>query len=230
MGYAWCDLTRVRLEVEAAGREVWIQRANANAYGGSVSGRAQLRLPEAPSIPVAYEFDATLSNLQFAELLRALTDREAQTQRGRLSGVLRLSGFIGEGQGRTAFGEGQIRIRRGQLLDIPLFGGLSQHLSALMPGMGFLSQSDFRAGFRIRDGYVETEDAELRGDILTLSGVGRYFFDGRLQFRIEAQLLRSGAVADILRLLTSPVTRLLEFDLSGTLDRPEWTLRNLPRL
>lgn len=230
VGYGWLDVQSVRLDAEVAGRNIQLHSGAATAFRGSITGAARLSLPETADTPVAYELDMHVSDLSFADVLRALTDREAQTQRGRLSGALRLSGRIGRGQGRTAVGEGRVRIRRGELLDIPIFGGLSRHLSAIVPGLGFVSQGDFRAEFLIRDGYIETERAELRGDVLSLEGAGRYYFDRRLRFRVEARLLRGGAVADVLRLLTSPVTRLLEFDLGGTLDQPEWTPRNLPRL
>ncbi|MCX7819625.1 MAG: AsmA-like C-terminal region-containing protein [Kiritimatiellae bacterium] len=230
IGYGWLDLDQVVLDAELAGRDVQIPRLSAKTVGGVLRGSAHLRLPDAADIPAAYALEMAGTDLDFAELLRALTDRNAQTQRGRLSASLSLAGRIGRGQGRTATGQGHIRIRRGQLLDIPVFGGLSQYLSSLVPGLGFVSQGDFRASFQIRDGYVETERAELRGEILSLDGVGRYYFDRRLQFRVEARLLRGGAVADLVRMLTSPVTRLLEFDLRGTLDQPEWAPRNLPGL
>lgn len=230
VGYGWLDLRSVRIDAEVAGRDIRLNHAAATAFRGSIAGAARLSLPATPHTPVAYELEMNVTDLNFADLLRALTDREAQTQRGRLSGALRLSGRMGRGQGRTAVGDGRVRIRRGELLDIPLFGGLSRHLSAIVPGLGFVSQGDFRSDFRIRDGYLETDHAELRGDILSLDGAGRYYFDRRLQFRVEARLLRSGAVANVLRWLTSPVTRLLEFDLGGTLEQPEWTPRNLPRL
>lgn len=230
IGYSWLDLRRVHLDARVEGRQIHFDRVSAAAFDGSLHGSGRLQMPPGPRAAPEYEFHLTASNLDFADLLRALTDRETQTQRGRLSGWLRLSGRIGRGQGPTAIGEGYVRIRRGQLLDIALFGGLSRYLSTIVPGLGFVSQGDLRANFLIRNGYLETERAELRGDILSLEGMGRYYFDQRLQFRVEARLLRSGAVADLVRLLTSPVTRLFEFDLGGTLNEPEWAPRNLPRM
>lgn len=228
MGMAWFRADRVALCALAQGREVELTSCSGVAMGGGFGGRARFSLPAGPEERTAYVASAAVTNLNLTDVLRALTDRNEQAQAGRLFGSIELSGRIGKGEGATAVGVGRIRIRRGHLLEIPLFGGLSSHLSAIVPGLGFASQGDFRAEFRIRNGAVETDLAELRGDLLSLEGRGRYFFDRRMDFQVEAKLLRGGGLADALRLLTLPITRLLVFDLRGSLAQPEWLPRNLP--
>jgi hypothetical protein len=227
VGYGWLVFDRLRANIAVSSRTVRVTDASGSAFDGTFGGTAEVEL-SVSNRPPLYQVRAAVTNADFTRLLAALLDRSDPPQGGRLSGHFELSGHMGSGQGPTARGTGYIRIRNGRLTEIPLFGDLSKFLSVLVPGLGFVSQGDFRSAFLVRDGYVETEDAELRGDVLSLRGRGRYYFDGRLKFVVEAQLLRHGWVADVFRLLTSPVTRLMEFDLTGTVRQPVWTPRNFP--
>ena len=58
--------------------------------------------------------------------------------------------------------------------------------------------------------------------MFSVKAAGDYSFDGDLDYRVEVQLLRSGPVAALVRLATLPVTRLLEFHLTGTFEEPRW--------
>jgi hypothetical protein len=168
-------------------------------------------------------------NTDFTAALRAVTDRIEQSHEGRLSGTADLTGFVGVGQGHTATGRGTIHIEDGRLLEIPIFGGFSRHLARIIPGVAFTSQSDFHSVFRIARGRAVTEQAELQGALLTMQARGAYGFDRSLDFVVEAKLLRKGLVAEVVRLLTLPVTKLLEYDLTGTLSAPQWIPRNMPK-
>lgn len=61
----------------------------------------------------------------------------------------------------------------------------------------------------------------------SVKATGDYFLDGNLNYRVEVQLLRNGTLATIVRLATLPVTRLLEFRLTGTFEDPRWRPVNL---
>ena len=228
VSFAWFTADRLSVAAAVEGRRVDIRSFGGQAFGGSFGGRAGLILPAGPAERTQYAVTMSVTNAALAEVLRAVTDRNDLPQIGRLYGELSLTGRVGRGQGAGVVGVGTVRVRRGHLLEIPLFGGLSRHLSSVVPGLGFVSQGDFRASFRVADGWIWTDLAELRGDVLSLEGRGAYALDRRLDFVVGAKLLRSGAAADVLRLLTLPVTRLLEFELRGTLENPVWTPRNLP--
>ncbi|MBU1910320.1 MAG: AsmA-like C-terminal region-containing protein, partial [Verrucomicrobia bacterium] len=122
-----------------------------------------------------------------------------------------------------------ITIEDGTLFQIPLMGELSQWLTRLYPGLGFATQTDFRTNYRIKDGAFHTEDAMLEGAMLSLKGKGDYFFDQRLDVVVQVQPMRDGIVAEAVRLATSPLTKLLEFKLAGTLREPKWRPLNLPK-
>jgi hypothetical protein len=186
-------------------------------------------LPDGAETRTHYRAAGSMKRVDFPSLLRAVTDRNEQPLEGRVAARVDLAGFIGDGQGRTATGAGSLKVEKGRLLEIPLFGGFSRHIARIVPGVGFTSQSDFFADFRIANGRVSTDEADLQGDILTMRGRGSYGFDRSLDFVVEAKLLREGIVADVVRLLTLPVTKLLEYDLTGSITAPQWVPRNMPK-
>lgn len=229
-GIGWCLADRVSAEGFLEGRHVALTNLAGSIYGGSFDGRAAFDLPPDGETETRTRYDVSgwLRGAEFASLLHAVTDRADHIQEGQLTIRADLKGFIGVGQGKTATGSGSLRIRRGILFEIPLFGELSKHLSSMVSGAGFVSQGDFKADVRVADGRVTTQRAELIGDLLTLRGQGIYSLDRSLDFIVEAKLLRGGVIADVVRFITLPVTRFLSYDLSGTLNEPRWSPRNVP--
>jgi len=228
-GMGWLLLDRCSFQGRAVGRHVAVTGATGAVYGGTFAGHATFDLPDGAEARTRYRVKGRIDDADFTAILRAVTDRIEQSHEGRMSGLVDLSGFIGAGQGRTATGSGSIHVEDGRLLEIPIFGGFSRHIARVIPGVAFTSQSDFHADFRIAGGRAVTENAELQGDLLTMQARGAYGFDRSLDFVVEAKLLREGLVAEVVRLLTLPVTKLLEYDLNGSLTAPQWTPRNMPR-
>ncbi|MFT5122595.1 MAG: hypothetical protein ACI9TH_000289 [Kiritimatiellia bacterium] len=148
---------------------------------------------------------------------------------GRLSGDLMLSGlFNDEGYGSYA-GSGQINIKEGELFKFPIFGGLSGFLSKIVPGFGYSLQSDFSAPFTVANRRFSSDAINLKGNMLTISGRGSMNFDHALDFKVQVRLLKEGLVAEALQLITWPISKLLEFKLTGTTEQPDWRPDNLPK-
>ncbi|OQW97760.1 MAG: hypothetical protein BWK77_00960 [Verrucomicrobia bacterium A1] len=228
-GMGWLLLDQCAFQGRIVGRHITVTQATGAVYGGTIEGHAAFDLPDGTETRTHYRAAGSMKNVDFTTILRAVTDRDEQPLEGRVSARIDLAGFIGDGQSRTAAGSGSLKVEKGRLLEIPLFGGFSRHLARIVPGIGFTSQSDFVADFRIANGRASTDQAELQGDILTMRGRGSYGFDRSLDFVVEAKLLREGLIADVVRLLTLPVTKLLEYDLTGSITSPQWVPRNMPK-
>lgn len=228
LGLKWFVAERAQFEGTVRGRHVELRNLKGRLCGGAFDGSATFDLPEAGRLQTRYAIAGKIAGADFQRLMQQLTDGAQASYEGRMDAVLRLSGLMGPGQGATAVGDGTLAIREGRLFQIPLFGEFSRFLNSLYPGLGFAQQSGFTSTFKIANGRVTTDEAELQGELVTMRGRGSYHFDERLDFAIEAKLLRGGAVAEVFRLLTLPLTKLFEFDLVGTLRRPEWRPHNLP--
>lgn len=228
MGMLWALADWCSFKAHAVGPTVRFTDVQASIYGGSATGTAHFTCLDQPS-NTHYSIQARVDNAGLDQLVNAIWPNSGGANRGMISATVDVSGVVGEGKGRTVKGAGTVEVREGRLFQIRLFGGLSQMLSRLYPGLGFASQTDFRASYVIRDGKVHTEDAFLEGTVLSVSGQGDYAFTGKLDVNVQVMLLRSGLVANVLRIVTFPVTKLLEFNLGGTLADPKWRPVNLPK-
>ncbi len=229
MGHRWLLADRLAFDVEAVGRVIALRNIRGDWHGGVVSGEVEIELTEPKEEPVRYRARGRIENADLGGIARAAADMDAVPYSGRITLEGQFSGALGEGYGRETTGAGTVRIRNGYLMKIPLFGPLSRGLSRLYAGLGFAAQDEFKARWTLADGVLRTSDAQLRGPTISLRARGRYDLKDDLQLIVEVQLLRSGLIADAVRLLTLPITRLMEFEVTGPIEHPRWIPRNLPR-
>lgn len=223
----WFGLDRLTLQLGVEGATYRFSNIVARAYDGVVTGA--FKLVFASNEPPRYAVSAGCQGIQLESLVKALRPDDTGQQQGRLSAQIQLRGLVGPGQGVSAVGTGRVDVTDGQLSRIRLLGGLSTLLSAMAPGLGMAAQTGFHSDFVIRQGRCETQDAMLEGSVVSIKVKGAYYFDQRVKFVVEVKLLRGGAVASMVRWVTSPLTRLLAFKLTGTLADPHWRPINLPK-
>ena len=202
--------------------------------GGPFAGSVALSDVESPT-NCRYTVTAAMTNANAAQLSKMLRAQfapgAAASTNAVLSGDLtaqaQMTGWVEPWQ--SLEGRGQVYIHNGSILQVRLFGGLSKILSKLYPGLGYLSQTEFIMPFAVEAGKVKSEEINIKGTVISLKSHGEYQLGGELNFQTQVQLLRSGILAETLRILTFPVTKLLEFKLVGTLDDPRWRPVNLPK-
>lgn len=227
-GMEWFLADELAFHVRVCGPTVTVTRIEGDVYDGRLTGQA-LFFPIIVSTNVRYAFQGGVSNADFSRLASSWRGTNEVFYKGRVSLSGSMSGVIGAGQGGSVRGQCYLRIEEGQLFQIPLLGPISRVLALLHPRFGYSMQTDFTATGILRDGRIYTRNAELAGTFLTMTGVGSYAFDRELDFTVRAQLLRDGSVASVFRFVTFPFTKLLEFKLGGTLNRPKWRPVNLPK-
>ncbi|MBN1556961.1 MAG: hypothetical protein JW951_02305 [Lentisphaerae bacterium] len=210
--------------LEVRGRTNRLNGVRGTLYGGAFEGDATFVRPATPTGSVRYVVSASLHDANFEPVAAVLTADAQKAVEGRLSGNIRVAGLMGAGRGRSVAGRGSLKIVRGRLFLLPLFGELSDFLTKTIPGLDFvLRQSDARADFRIAGGGVHSDKVRIEGDILSLVGAGRCGFDGALDFDVQLTFMKEHTlVARLLRTVTYPLSKLLEFRLSGTVDEPHW--------
>jgi len=229
LGIKWCLPDRISFDFQMVGRRMELTNLTAAVYGGRLGGYGSF-FPVGADTNMRYEVTAHGEDLSFSSLIKALShEKNPEKHKGSLSGVGTVSGFIGEGRGKTALGSGSLSIREGHLFELRVLGGLSRLLSYIYPGFGSFSQTELATTFDIANGRAITDDMRLEGTVLSLRAEGQYFFDESLDFKVQVQLLRGGPIASVLRVMTFPVTKLLEFHLLGTMGAPRWRPVNLPK-
>jgi hypothetical protein len=115
-----------------------------------------------------------------------------------------------------------VRLRDGFIWDIPVFGFLSPKLNDVMPGLGNSRATEGSAEFIITNSVVFSDSLNIRSPMMRLQYDGTVDFQGNVDARVEAQLLRDAwLVGRIVSLVLKPLTKLLEYKVTGTLSQPK---------
>ncbi len=226
-GVHWCITDWLAFDLNMKGRHIVVTNIKSRVYGGSVEAHALLQLYDKNN-RTRYTVDGRVQGADLTQVIAHLFQEDGSKYTGKLSGDIHLNGFMGNDLPATAQGRAKVEIKDGQLFRVPLLGGLSQHMTSIYSGFGYASQTDCEAELDIDNGKLRFSKIHISGDVISAKAKGTYDLSDRLDFRVQVQLLRKGAMADVLRLLTFPVTKLLEFRLKGSLDNPEWEFENLP--
>lgn len=194
-------------------------------YGGVVSANVGVNVSDRDD--AVFHFNASYADV---ELSRLIADISMSTN--HLEGVLSGEVTVLEGHGRQDRpwkGFGNAQLRNGYLWDLPLFGMMSPAFESVSPGLGTAKFRDGNALFTITNRSVDFSRVELLSPAMRLQMRGPVDFDGRLHLVLEAEPLRDVPLfGPLVNLVLSPFTKLMEYDITGTLEKPEAELRHVP--
>ena len=95
-------------------------------------------------------------------------------------------------------------------------------MDGIYPGLGESRATEGSASFSITNSVIRSEDLEVRSHILRMLYRGTVGFDGKVDVVVEARLLRDfWLVGPILSTVLSPLTKLFEYKVTGTLASPK---------
>lgn len=188
--------------------------------GGSFSGSAVM-MP-AGGNDRRYEAKMEVIHGDLSEIISMVSSNAGPRCGGRLYGNLAVTGLVGNPL--TAEGQGTLSVKKGAILRLPLFGGMTDALAESVPGLrGVVDQTEVRIPFVIKDGRVWTKEASIDGNMLSLTAKGSVGFDGSLDFDWQVKPANeTKIIGSVLRALTSPLSRIFELRLEGTLKEPRW--------
>ena len=186
---------------------------DADFYTGKLRGHAAFAFSQ---VDPAYDFDFSVESADVHTMLSAMEGRES-TVTGLLTGQATING---RGADLEALqGKGELSVADGVLWQAPVFGIFSQVL-------GNTKATRAHATFTIANQTVRTEDMEVSAGVFTAKSWGQLGFDGKMDFRVQAQFLKSWPG---INLLTWPLTKVLEYKVSGTLGNPNYRPVNFPK-
>jgi hypothetical protein len=199
--------------------------------GGSFTGNAMFT-PVSRTQPAGtrYTVKGEVINVDFQRLRSLLNTNAGVRADGKLYGSVEVSGLTGSNHLASLTGQGFVNMRRGVVFRLPLFGGMTDALTKAVPGLDFaLKQTDVHTPFEIRNGRISSQDVQIEGDVLSLTAKGDYRMeDGALAFDVQVRPMKDKTLlGQAMRALAYPISRLFEFRLEGTLDRPRWSVFNL---
>ena len=241
--YQGFPLDHLSLRVERHGEELFLEDIRAGFADGLATGRAVLSGPEeqrwlaldmrlaAANLDLTLvrwrEFQATRPALPSPDTPATKARPEPEKTRplgGSLALSLKATGPLADPLGLSGQGEGVVS--GADLARIRLLGGLSGLLSDLGIGLGTVRLNGAQAGFQLDRNRLAFQSLRLTGPSALVEARGDYTLDtGRLAFnaRVRPFEQSTGLLSSTAGLVLTPLSSALEVQLSGTLEKPEWT-------
>ena len=218
------------LSLNLTQEDVEFSEITGEIFGGNFSGMLSLTPGCTQNAPYLFAGFVHASAIDFNRIMYERLGASATPYQGRLSLQLSAVGPLDTNKLGQIVGQGRLRITDGRIFQLPIFGGLTELLGKIIPGLNMvLRQTDADARFIIRDGRIRAKEVLIDGDVFSLRAEGDCHFDGRLDFKVQINLLRRTALlGPLLRFAIMPISKALEFELTGTLDNPRWRLAYIP--
>lgn len=227
--FAWWkfNLPHVDAELHWRGNTLLLTNVQADAYAGRVSGNAFFDFH--PRENADFQFHLNVADVDLHRLMSDISRRTNQLE-GRISGWLHIT-RANTDDWQSWNGHGRVTLRDGLLWEIPLFGIFSPLLNAMVPGLGNTRFSDGTADFTLTNSVIHSRNLEIRAPMIRMHYRGTVDFTGQLDARFEAELLRDFPVlGPVMSLVLSPLTKLFEYRVTGTLQEPKTEPVYVPKL
>ena len=217
--FHWWKLNATQIEGSAhwKGSNVYLNDWTGKAYSGSFSGDGEF-LTDTELKQTQFKGTVNFSKIRLGLLMKDLLDRD-KAMAGSLQGTLRFD------QGLTFDtssweGSGYAELREGVIWDIPLFGFMSPVLNGIHPGMGNSKATRATADFKFSNGSVRTDNLKAQARGFALDYRGQVTYEGVVQATAQAMLLNDIPLGGVMSKVLSPMTKLFEYEISGTLGEP----------
>jgi hypothetical protein len=201
----------------------------AEFYGGAAGGFAYFDFR-----PVGYGCDFNFGFALTNADIRLFAADFPSFKTNRLAGILSGQAVVTDANSKTWRswnGYGEAWLHDGLLWNIPIFGFVSPLLNTLTPGLdvGNSRATDATARFAMTNGVIFTDSLDIRSLTMRMQYVGTVDLRQNVAARARAQLLRNTPViGSVLSLVLSPMSKVFECEVSGTLADPKITPAYLP--
>ncbi|MBI2928880.1 MAG: hypothetical protein HYY24_24720 [Verrucomicrobia bacterium] len=212
------NVPQIAGDVHWTGEQVTITNLLAAFYGGQLRGHFGVVTSAGPSDE--FHFQAAVVGADLKPFMTDVVSKTNQSQ-GLINCNLTITSAKTD-DWKSWQGAGDINLRDGQLWDVPMFGYFSHLLNVVYPGLGSTRASAGQGTFTIHDSIITSDDLEIREPTARLKYRGHVDFDGNVNAKVEAELLRdTWVVGRIFSLALWPVSKIFEYKVTGTLNKPK---------
>ncbi|MAB75118.1 MAG: hypothetical protein CMO47_01475 [Verrucomicrobiales bacterium] len=205
-------------ELEISGSRVHLTNLSAGIFDGSIEVEYDALNVRSEDKP--YDASVRVSRVPLEDVTRLYGGVEVAT--GRVDAVFHLSGRGGDVSKLN--GHGAASIEDGELFALPLMGALAGFLQ-VSPSNGGVAR-EAQATFQIENGVLQTDDFVALADNVFVGSAGTISFVDQ-SVDLEAVVNPKGALS---RTILTPVSELLTFSCSGTLQEPVWSAKHISNI
>jgi hypothetical protein len=227
--FRWWRLhaTNVVAQLHVVDETIAIEGLRGGFCGGRLGGDLFFDW-SSPEGDTDYRLKLAVTNVSLREFLGDVWPKTNRLE-GRVTGWGEVSS-ANTRDPKTIVGQGRISMEDGYLWGLPIFGLFSPIFDTISPGLGQTRFTSGSAGYILRDGKVDTRDFEMRSIAMRLRYRGSVSYEGNLDAIMEAALFRDAPlIGRLLSFALSPVTKLLEYRVEGTLSDPKPEPRYVPK-
>lgn len=181
-------------------------------YGGNIRGNAFFEFGATNG--TAYRFHTVSTNSLLNPFLEDMLLR-TNNYEGRIDCDLNITSANARSM-KTWNGSGTAALRDGFLWDLPLFGVMTPFMEGLGEGLGKSRVREGTASYFITNSVIYTADLELKTPTIRMLYKGSVDFDANVDAEVEGM-----PISKLIRFVVSPVTKLYEFKVTGTLSQPK---------
>ena len=208
---------RITGKIHWLGQTLILSNVTASFYGGDANGSANFDFR--PKEGANFGFTANVKNADLHLLANDLSSPTNHLE-GALSGRFVMTSANSKNW-RTWNGYGRANLHDGLIWDVPIFGILSPVLNTFTPGLGSSRATDATARFAMTNGVAFSDDLEIRSTMMRLQYSGTVDLQSRVNAHVTAQLLRdTWVVGPLISTALWPVSKLLEYKITGTIQKP----------
>lgn len=217
---------------------VWTMRGRSNHFsnvqgdlwGGTVVAEAAVFPdPQSGTGRCFLEFDA--DRISFKDYAHHVLKKEGDSYVGLLSFDGFLAGEVKKDWIKESTGRFDVKIEKGSLFRIPLFGGLTAIITRFIKPLDkMLEQTEATADVVVGGQRMRTDNLKIEGKLLSVAASGRYGFDQSLDFEVKVTPRDKSLLQKLLKLPFDVLNELFfEIGLTGSLDDPKWYLRRFSK-
>ncbi len=222
-------LPQIQGLVHWQGQRVVLTNVQGEFHSGQAAGWG--RFDFAGTNGTEFAFNARVAEANLRSLMADVGNNKTNKLDGTFSGELAITS-ANTSNVLSWQGQGHAALRDGLIWEIPIFGVFSPVLNAIVPGLGHSRAKAATATFIITNSVIHTADLEIRALAMRMHYDGSVDFQRRVNGRMEAELLRDVPGFGVLfSKIFWPVTKVLEYKVTGTLAEPKTEpLYTLPKI
>lgn len=212
------NLDSVTADVHWKGPSLSINNLQGQFYRGQIHG--VLDADFTPRVGTDIRYSIVITNTDMRPLMQDISTATNRLE-GTLAGDLNIT-HLNSSDWKSWQGDGHMHLKQGLIWDIPMFGFVSKVINTIVPGLGNSRAEEGNASFIITNSIISTKDLDIRASAMRLYYTGTVDFDANVNARLEASLFRdSWLLGKVFGLALTPLTKLLEYKVTGTLGNPK---------